>query len=244
MNETILTSSLLLAMPVAAFAGLVSFFSPCVLPLLPGYLSYVSGLGVRELEAGRRGRLVWGALLFVVGFSAVFVAGGALFGYAGQRLIEYEREIQIVGGILLIVLGLAFAGLVPFLQRSWGRSSAPFVGLGAAPVLGVLFGIGWTPCLGPTLLAVLALSANEATAARGAALTFVYCLGLGLPFLLAAVFFERFARVSDWVKRHLVAVQRVGGAVLVVTGVLLVSGWWQDIVIELQHWTAGFEVAL
>jgi cytochrome c-type biogenesis protein len=244
MYETVLSGSLLLTLPIAALAGLVSFFSPCVLPLLPGYLSYVSGVGVSELEHDRRGRVVVGAVLFVLGFSAVFVAGGAAFGAAGQHLVEYRRTLSIVAGVVLIVMGLAFAGLVPILQRTWGRTAAPAVGLGVAPLLGVLFAIGWTPCLGPTLSAVLLLSANEATATRGAILTFAYCLGLGIPFIVAALFFSWFSGIAGWMKSHAVLVQRVGGSILVVTGVLLVTGWWDDLVIELLNWSAGFQVAL
>lgn len=245
MSDLVLSGALVLAIPVALAAGLVSFFSPCVVPLLPGYLSYVSGIGVQDLQRGRqRGRLVLGALLFVLGFTAVFVTGGALFGAAGQRLIAYQRELSIGAGLLLVVLGLVFMGAFPRLQRTWARGNAPAVGLTAAPLLGVLFGIGWTPCLGPTLLAVLTLAQNEATAGRGALLTLVYCLGLGVPFVLAALFFSRFMGAVAWVRDHQRAVSVTGGLLLIVTGLLLVTGLWDSIVLELQGWTAGFEVAL
>ena len=242
--DTATSGNLVLTIPVALLAGLISFFSPCVVPLLPGYLSYVSGVAVTELETARRRRIVAGALLFVLGFSAVFVAGGALFGAAGQELLPYQREISIVAGILLVVMGLAFLGWVPILQRDVRAHGVRSVGLLAAPLLGVVFGVGWTPCIGPTLTAVLALSANEATAGRGALLTLVYCLGLGLPFVLAALFVSRFLRVTGWVRRHQRVVSAIGGALLIVTGVLLATGWWQDIVISLQHWVTGFEVPL
>lgn len=242
--DTAASGNLVLTVPVALLAGLISFFSPCVVPLLPGYLSYVSGVAVTELETARRGRILAGALLFVLGFSAVFVAGGALFGAAGQELLPYQREISIVAGVLLIVMGVAFVGWVPVLQRDVRAHGVRSVGLLAAPLLGVVFGVGWTPCIGPTLTAVLALSANEATAGRGALLTMVYCVGLGLPFLLAALFLSRFLRLTGWVRRHQRIVSAVGGGLLVATGVLLVTGWWQDLVISLQHWIGGFEVPL
>jgi len=242
--DTATSGNLVLTVPVALLAGLVSFFSPCVVPLLPGYLSYVSGVAVTELESARRRRIVAGALLFVLGFSGVFVAGGALFGAAGQELLPYQREISIVAGVLLVVMGLAFVGWVPVLQRDVRAHGVRSVGLLAAPLLGVVFGVGWTPCIGPTLTAVLALSANEATAGRGALLALVYCLGLGLPFVVAALFVSRFLRVTGWVRRHQRIVAAIGGGLLVLTGVLLVTGWWQDIVISLQHWVTGFEVPL
>ena len=243
-GDAVMSGSLAVAIPVAAFAGLVSFFSPCVLPLLPGYLSYVSGVGVQDLRAGKRGRLALGALLFVLGFTAVFVAGGALFGAAGQRLRPYGDTITIVAGVALIVLGLVFLGAFPRLQRDWRLRRVPAVGLVAAPVLGVVFGVGWTPCLGPTLSAVLILAGNEGTASRGALLTLVYGLGLGIPFIVAALFFARFMGALEVVKRHQRAVAIVGGALLIVTGLLMVTGWWSDLVAQLQQWSAGYEVAV
>lgn len=242
--DTASSGNLVLTVPVAFLAGLVSFFSPCVVPLLPGYLSYVSGVAVTELESARRSRIVLGAVLFVLGFTAVFVAGGALVGAVGQQLLPYQREISFVAGLLLIVLGLVFVGWVPMLQRDLRAHGVRRVGLLAAPVLGVVFGVGWTPCIGPTLSAVLILANNEATAGRGAFLTFVYCMGLGLPFVLAALFLSRFMRVTAWLRRHQRAVSVTGGLLLIATGVLLVTGWWQDVVIALQHWIVGFEAPL
>lgn len=245
-RETVASGSLLLALPVALTAGLVSFFSPCVVPLLPGYLSYVSGVGVQDLDSGRRSRVVLGAALFVLGFSAVFVAGGALFGYAGRELVAYQRELSIATGILLVVVGLVFAGGLGLLQRDLRIHAVPAVGLGMAPALGVFFAVGWTPCIGPTLSAVLGLSvaADDATAARGALLAAVYCLGLGVPFLLAALGFARFSRSVRWFREHQRAISIAGGAVLVAVGLLLVTGIWDSLVTDLLNWVGGFETAL
>ena len=230
--------SLLLALPVALVAGLVSFFSPCVIPLLPGYLSYATGLSGADLASGeagrRRGRMLLGSVLFVLGFAAVFVALGIASGALGARLTEYEREVTVVLGSLTIVLGLAFAGFVPLLQRDWRIHAVPSVGLAAAPLLGVLFGLGWTPCLGPTLAAINTLSFNEATAGRGALLSGVYAAGLGIPFIVAGLAYRRALGAFAWVRRHQVWVMRAGGLMLVAVGILLVTGWWDDMVTWLQ----------
>ncbi len=244
LQGTMLSGSLLLAVPVAILAGLVSFFSPCVLPLVPGYLSYVSGVGVQDLDRGNRPRIVLGATLFVLGFSSVFVAGGALFGAVGLRLAQHQRTFSIVAGILVILLALVFLGLVPRLQREWRVHAVPTVGIAIAPVLGVFFGLGWLPCIGPTLGAVLALAGNEATAARGAALTAVYCVGLGVPFILAALGFARFARTAGWVRKHQRAISTAGGVLLLVVGILLVTGWWDVLIADLQTWAGGFGTPL
>lgn len=246
LRETILSGNLLLAVPIAVLAGLVSFFSPCVVPLLPGYLSYVSGVAAQDLESARRGRLLAGSLLFVLGFTVVFVLGGALFGSVGLQLREYQRPLSIVTGIMVIGLGLVFIGFVPFLQRDARVHAVPAVGLGMAPVLGVFFGLGWTPCIGPTLAAVLGLSfaGDDATAARGAFLAFAYCLGLGVPFVLAALGFGRFMRAVSWFKRHQRAVSTAGGLMLIAVGTLLVTGWWNDLVGEMQTWITGFQAPI
>jgi cytochrome c-type biogenesis protein len=243
-GETAYSGSLLLAVPIAAIAGLVSFFSPCVMPLLPGYVSYVSGLSAVDLESARRGRMLAGTLLFVLGFTAVFASYGALFGGFGQELLQYEDTVTTVLGIVTIIVGLVFMGLVPFGQRDLRIHAVPKVGVAAAPMLGVLFGLGWTPCIGPTLAAVLSLSANEASAERGAFLTIVYCLGLGLPFIVAALAYRRLLGAIDWVRRHQVAVSRAGGGLIVLVGILLLTGWWDTILGDLRQWTAGTEVVV
>jgi cytochrome c-type biogenesis protein len=174
--------------------------------------------------------LLAGSLLFVLGFSFVFVSFGTLFGAVGDWLFDYQRQITVVLGVLVILLGLAFVGLVPFMQRDWRVHKVPAVGLAAAPLLGVLFGLGWTPCIGPTLGAISSLAVQEASAGRGALLSFVYCLGLGLPFILAALAYRRMLGAIGFVRRHQRWVTVLGGLMLVAVGVLLVSGTWDDLV--------------
>jgi cytochrome c-type biogenesis protein len=241
---TALSGSLLLAVPVAIVAGLVSFFSPCVVPLLPGYLSYATGLSGADLESARRGRMVLGSSLFVLGFSAVFVAMGTASGALGDWLIVYSREISVVLGVFTILVGIAFLGLVPWMQRDVRVHKVPAVGLTAAPLLGVLFGLGWTPCIGPTLSAVQVLAFQEGTAGRGALLSLAYSIGLGLPFVLAGLFFRRMLGAVAWVRRHQVWVTRVGGLMLVAIGLLLVSGVWDLWVAYLRGWVGSFSVVV
>nr|WP_192758498.1 cytochrome c biogenesis protein CcdA [Actinomadura algeriensis] len=240
-NETVVGGSLVAAAPLAALAGVVSFASPCVLPLVPGYLSYVTGMSGADLADERRGRLLAGVLLFIAGFSAVFVSYGVVFGGVGRWLLEYQETITRVLGVVTIVFGLAFMGLIPGLQRTVKSGRLPAAGLAGAPVLGVLFGLGWTPCIGPTLGAVQSLAVTEASAGRGALLSLAYCLGLGLPFVAAALAYRRALGAFGVVKRHYPLVMRVGGGMLVLLGVLLVSGLWGDMTIELKSWISGFE---
>lgn len=241
-RDTVLSGSLMLALPVALVAGLVSFFSPCVVPLLPGYLSYATGLSGVDLENARRGRMVLGSLLFVLGFSFVFVVLGTLSGALGDWLFRYTREISVALGFFTILVGVAFIGLVPWLQRDVRIHRVPAVGLAAAPLLGVLFGLGWTPCIGPTLSAVQALALHEGTAARGAVLSVAYSLGLGIPFLVAGLAFRRTLGAVRWVRRHQVWVTRAGGVMLIVVGLLLVTGLWDQWVADLRSVVTGFEV--
>ncbi|EXU88653.1 cytochrome C biogenesis protein ResC [Streptomyces noursei PD-1] len=244
-NQTILTGALIAAVPVALVAGLVSFFSPCVLPLVPGYMSYVTGVTGTDLAEARRGRMLAGAFLFVLGFTAVFVSGGALFGFFGKTLQDYKDVISRVLGVLMILLGLAFAGVLKrFGQRELRFHRKPAMGLAGAPVLGVLFGVGWTPCLGPTLTAVNTLSFYDASAGRGALLTVAYCLGLGLPFIAVALAFRRVLGAFGWVKRHYVWVMRAGGGMMIALGVLLLTGVWDILMSQLQSWTQSITVGI
>lgn len=246
LSSTVLQGSLLLAIPVALLAGTVSFFSPCVVPLLPGYVSYMTGLSGADLEAarGHRGRLLLGSALFVLGFSMVFLTYGMLFGALGSWFSAYQDTITRVMGVVTILLGLAFMGMVPFLQRDIRVHRVPAVGVAAAPLLGVLFGLGWTPCIGPTLSAVLSLSLTEASAARGSLLAFVYSVGLGLPFVLAALAFRRMLGAVGWVRRHQVWVTRLGGVMLVGVGLLLATGVWDLIIAGMRGWVSGFETVI
>lgn len=255
--------NLLLALGVAVLAGLVSFASPCVLPLVPGFLGYVTGMGesalapvgagsvahgspARRRGAGsgarvvaarrERGRVVLGALLFVLGFSVVFMTGSVLAAVAGSALTEHRALLNRVGGVVVIALALVFLGAGS--QRTWQPRWRPAVGLAGAPLLGVVFGIGWGPCMGPTLAAIYALASNLAgdsnLVARGALLGAAYCLGLGLPFVLIAAGWSRALTASAWLRRHHRATQVVGGVLLLGVGVLLVTGWWTDLVAQLQ----------
>jgi cytochrome c-type biogenesis protein len=232
--------------PALAFvAGVVSFASPCVLPLVPGYLSYVTGVAGTDLAEARRGRMVAGASLFVLGFTAVFVSSGALFGFFGDTLQANSGVLSKVLGVLMILMGVFFMGLMPWMtQREFRFHRRPVAGLAGAPLLGALFGIGWTPCIGPTLASVLALSSQQSSAGRGAILTVAYCLGLGLPFVLAAVAFRKALGTFAWVKRHYVWVMRVGGVMMIGTGVLLLTGAWDYLVQDLQSWSNGFTVGI
>ncbi|RPK58451.1 thiol:disulfide interchange protein precursor [Streptomyces sp. ADI95-17] len=244
-NETVMTGALVVALPLAVLAGLVSFFSPCVLPLVPGYLSYVTGVSGTDLAQAKRGRMVTGASLFVLGFTAVFVSGGALFGFFGQTLQQHSEILTKILGGLMILMGIFFMGLMPWMtQREFRIHKRPVTGLAGAPVLGALFGIGWTPCLGPTLSSVSILAVDQGTAGRGAILTVAYCLGLGLPFVLAAVAFRKALGAFGWVKRHYAWVMRIGGGMMIATGLLLLTGAWGTMMQQLQVWSNGFTVGI
>jgi len=244
--EVVTSGAIWAAVPIAFAAGVVAFLSPCVLPLAPGYVSYITGLTGAELAdpRGRRGQVLAGSLLFVLGFSVVFVSYGVLFGGAGALLLEYADVINRVLGVVVIAMGLAFLGVIPGLQREFRMHRVPTWGVAGAPLLGLLFGLGWTPCIGLTLTAVQTLAFTEASAARGAFLSFVYCLGLGLPFVLLALAFSRMAGAIGWVRRHYVWVMRIGGGMLIIVGLLLVTGLWTDLTVWLRVQIPGFETPL
>ena len=236
--------SLLLAAPVAALAGLISFASPCCLPLVPGYLSYVTGLSgatADETAARSRRTVLAGALLFVLGFSAVFVASGALFGALGDSLLRHSSILTRIFGVMSILMGVAFLGVIPMANRQAKLRFQPRMGVAGAPLLGVVFGLGWTPCLGPTLAVIQTLAFNEGTAARGALLTFIYSLGLGIPFIALALGFSKATRAVGFFRRHARAVTRIGGGLLILVGTLLVTGAWDTFTIWLRvHYIGTF----
>lgn len=244
--ETAVGGSMILALPVALFAGLVSFFSPCVVPLLPGYLSYATGLGAAEVVEGspRRGRMLAGASLFVLGFAVVFVITGVVAGSAGRVLAEYRGVITQVLGVLIIVLGLIFAGVLRIGQRDLRIHRIPTVGVALAPLVGVVFALGWTPCLSPTLGVVVNLGFNEGTALRGGLLGFAYALGLGIPFVIAGLAFTRMARAVAFLRERQLLIMRIGGILLIIVGLLLVTGTWNTLTAMLRQWASNFETVI
>jgi cytochrome c-type biogenesis protein len=236
-------------------AGAVSFASPCVVPLVPGYLAYLAGLvgadappaTLEEARAPRAGRwrVAGAAALFVAGFTAVF--GAILVGvvWVADALVRNEALLQRAGGVVMVAMGLAFVGLVPFLQRERRVHWVPRAGIWGAPLLGAVFGLGWVPCVGPTLAGVVAVAAGTGGGSvRGVVLTLAYCAGLGLPFVVIALGASRAVRALGWLRRHTRGIQVGGGVLLVTVGLLLVSGLWGGLLAQLQVSVAGFTPVL
>ncbi|HEX3783365.1 MAG TPA: cytochrome c biogenesis CcdA family protein [Pseudonocardiaceae bacterium] len=249
MNPTDLAISgpLLLAAGVAVVAGAVSFASPCVVPLVPGYLAYLAGLvgaetpAVSEDEPARKGRMrvAGAALLFVAGFTVVFGAASILVFGVSNSLLANEQLLERIGGVVTILMGLVFIGLVPALQRDFRLHAVPKAGVLGAPVLGAVFALGWTPCLGPTLTGVLSVAdATEAGAGntvRAVLLVIAYCLGLGLPFVVLALGARWAVRATGWLRRHVRGMQIFGGVLLLCVGVALVTGMWDELIAWLRE---------
>lgn len=270
-----ISGPLLLAVLVSLAAGLVSFASPCVVPLVPGYLAYLAGLvgaqappvtpaeardraqarraGTEQVHATAgpataaapraegRWRVAGAALLFVAGFTVVF--GAIMVGavWLSDVLIDNEALLQRIGGVVMIVMGLAFAGLIPALQREYRSHWTPRAGLAGAPLLGAVFGLGWVPCIGPTLAGVVAVAAGTGGGSfRGVVLILAYCAGLGIPFVLIALGATRAVEALGRLRRHTRAIQVAGGVLLIVVGALLVSGLWAQWLVTLQVSIAGF----
>jgi cytochrome c-type biogenesis protein len=226
---------LLAAIAVAVLAGLASFLSPCILPLVPGYLSYVTGLAGADLDSGqRRGRVIAGVGLFIAGFSAVFIGLIVLATRAAMSLMVHRRLVEVIAGVAVIVLGLAFMGVVPGLERQWRVQRLPAAGLIGAPVFGMVFALSWAPCTGPTLGAVIALGSTSGSQARAVTLAVAYSLGIGLPFIAVGLGFQRLIGVVKFIRRNSRWVTRVGGALLVLVGLALVTGVWSSLMIALQ----------
>ncbi|CAN2174380.1 CcdA Cytochrome c biogenesis protein [Candidatus Nanopelagicaceae bacterium] len=231
--EQIFSGVLVTAFPFAVIAGVISFLSPCVLPLVPGYLSFAAGFSVS------RGKVLLGSLLFVLGFSAVFVSFGAVFGGLGNTLSAHEEFISRILGLVTIFLGFIFYGRFPFSPtiRPKMRTTGGLLG---APLLGVLFGIGWTPCIGPALAAVQTLAFQESSAVRGAVLSFGYCLGLGLPFILSGLSLDKSAKLRSIIYRRGDVISKIGGIFLIAIGVLEVLGFWSQLMNSMRSLISDF----
>ncbi|CAB4777892.1 unannotated protein [freshwater metagenome] len=233
----IFDGTLLVSFPIAIIAGLISFISPCVLPLVPGYLSFAAGI------SSSKGKVFAGSILFVSGFTVLFISYGALFGGIGSRILDQENLITRVLGILTIGLGIIFMGKFPFM-RTFRPQVSVMGGLLGAPILGFAFGVGWTPCIGPALAAVETLAFEEASAMRGALLSLGYCIGLGLPFILSGLFLDRSARLRRFLSSKGNIISKIGGIFLIVIGLLQVLGIWSDLMISLRSLISNFSPVL
>ena len=231
----IFDGNLLIAMAVASLAGLISFFSPCVIPLVPGYLSYASGMS----DTKSRSRVLLGSLLFISGFTALFISYGLLFGELGSKITQNSRVISVVLGLLTIAMGLVFLLNEKF-YRSFKPSWKMRTGLISAPFLGFAFGIGWTPCIGPTLGAVQVLAFESATAQRGAILSAAYCFGLGAPFILMGLFLDKAEPVRKIIAKRGNLITKIGGALLIVIGILQVTNLWDYLMNTMRDLISGF----
>jgi cytochrome c-type biogenesis protein len=237
-GQIILEGSLLIAIPLSLLAGVITFISPCVLPLVPGYLGYVSG------SAAPKSKVLAGSALFVLGFTVVFVSLGVLAGTAGLLFLARNPWIQAVLGGLVVLFGLAMLGQFRFLQNTVKLGISPRVGLAGAPLLGVVFALGWSPCIGPTLSAVLVLASDSGDPVRGGILATFYSLGIGIPFMLIAAGFSWATKSVGFVKRHIRSFNIFGGSVLILIGLLMVTGLWGRFMLWIQEVSGGFQLVL
>jgi cytochrome c-type biogenesis protein len=233
----LLSGNLILALPIALLAGLISFASPCVIPLVPGYLTYAAGF------SKNRGKLLMGSLLFVLGFTALFIAYGALFGTLGNTISANQRTISTVLGIFTIFMGLIFMGRIK-MMRSFKFNKVADSGLIGAPILGFLFGLGWTPCIGPALAAVQTLAIDSASATRGAVLSAAYCIGLGTPFILSGLYLDKSESMRKFLAVNGNRISKIGGIFLIVIGILQITGSWDYLMNSLRGLISGFEPVL
>jgi cytochrome c-type biogenesis protein len=233
----LLTGNLILALPIAALAGLISFASPCVIPLVPGYLTYAAGF------SKNRGKLLLGSVLFVLGFTLLFVAYGALFGSLGSNISSNQKILSRILGLFTILMGLIFMGRINLL-RTFKFNRVAESGLIGAPFLGFLFGLGWTPCIGPALAAVQTLAIESASAARGSLLSATYCFGLGTPFILTGLFFDKSQSMRKFLAKNGEKISFVGGLLLIVIGAMQITGTWDSLMNSLRGLISGFEPVL
>jgi len=231
--EQLFSGFLLVAFPIAILAGLISFVSPCVLPLVPGYLSFAAGY------SQSKGRVFLGSILFVLGFSVLFISYGALFGGIGSRIATNDEMITRILGVITILLGLIFMGSFP-MMRTFSPKVATNGGLLGAPLLGFLFGIGWTPCIGPALATVQTLAFQESSAARGAILSFGYCIGLGAPFIASGLYLDKSARLRRFLTKRGDLISKIGGVLLILIGISQLLGFWTDLMISLRSMISAF----
>ena len=231
--DQLFSGFLLVAFPIAILAGLISFLSPCVLPLVPGYLSFAAGY------SKAKGRVFLGSILFVLGFSALFISYGALFGGIGSRIATNDETITRILGVITILLGLIFMGSFP-MMRTFSPKIATNGGLIGAPLLGFLFGIGWTPCIGPALATVQTLAFQESSAARGAILSFGYCIGLGAPFIASGLYLDKSERLRKYLTKRGDLITKFGGALLILIGIAQILGLWTDLMISLRSLITDF----
>jgi cytochrome c-type biogenesis protein len=231
--DQLFSGFLLVAFPIAILAGLISFLSPCVLPLVPGYLSFAAGY------SKAKGRVFLGSILFVLGFSVLFISYGALFGGIGSRIATNDETITRILGVITILLGLIFMGSFP-MMRTFSPKVATNGGLIGSPLLGFLFGIGWTPCIGPALATVQTLAFQESSAARGAILSFGYCIGLGVPFIASGLYLDKSERLRKYLTKRGDLISKIGGVVLILIGIAQLLGLWTDLMISLRSMISAF----